>query len=100
MEITEEAQQMLREALSQHPGTLLSIEQTETCHGRSIALMLRGEDEDLNRMEVSGMTVFMDPETDALSQNFRLFVTDGQLMLENPDACGCCGDCGGDCGCA
>ena len=45
MVITEESQQMLREALSQHPGTLLSIEQTETCHGRSIALMLRGENE-------------------------------------------------------
>ncbi len=98
MKITDEAKVIIENALKEQntDSIRLSLKETETGTGLSMELINKADDDRV--VDVNGVNVVMDLETEMNLLSVVFAENDGELVLQSESSCGGgCSGCGGGC---
>ena len=98
MKITDEAKVIIENALNEQnsDSVKLALKETENGYGLSMELINKAEEDRV--VDVNGVNVVMDTETEMALLTTIFAVNDGELVLQNEAHCGGgCSGCGGGC---
>ncbi|HEX2945711.1 MAG TPA: hypothetical protein VHT96_07125 [Clostridia bacterium] len=91
MKITDEARELIREALASNNCDCLQVVLQESCCGTSLSLGLSKLEPGDATTDINGISVIMDEQTQARAESVLLAVEDGELVMhDNKPSSSCC----------